>query len=86
MNLYHCSMQEGRTAFYLCAIDGHLAVAEYLAPKMGGHLFDSGDVGETALHHSAQNGQLSVVKYLVRSCGFDVKAVDKVSLHCLLLV
>ena len=70
----------------MCAVGGHLAVAEYLAPKMEAHLFDSGDVGETALHLSAQNGQLSMVKYLVRSCGFDVKAVDKVCLlytYCL---
>ena len=76
-------MQGGLNAFHMCAMGGHLALAEYLASKMEGHLFDSGDVGETALHLSAQNGQLSMVKYLVRSCGFDVKAVDKV---CLLYI
>ena len=65
---------------------GHLAIAEYLAPKMEGHLFDSDDDGNTALHLAAYFDQLSMVKYLVRSCGFDVKAVDKVGLHCLLLV
>ena len=82
---YH-SMQRGRNAFLLCAEGGHIAVAEYLAPKMEGHLFDSDDDGHTALHLAAYFGQLSIVEYLVRSCGFDAKAIDKVGLHCLLLV
>ena len=79
-------MQGGRNAFLLCAEGSHLAVAEYLAPRMAGHLFDTNDNGSTALHWAAQEGQLSMVKYLVKSCGFDVKAIDKVGLHCLLLV
>ena len=79
-------MQGGRNAFLLCAMEGHLPVAEYLAAKMGGHLFDSDDDGNTALHMAAYFGHLSVVKYLVRSCGFDVKAINKVGLPCLLLV
>ena len=66
----------------MCAAGGYLAVAEYLAPKMGGHLFDSDDDNFTALHCAVQEGQLSMVVYLIRSCGFDVKAVDKVGLHC----
>ena len=78
-------MQGGLNAFLLCAAGGHLAVAKYLAPKMGGYLFDSDDDRNTALHLAAQVGQLSMVKYLVRSCGFDVKAINKVGLHCLLL-
>ena len=86
MNLFHCSLQGGCNAFHLCACDGHLAIAEYLVPKMEGHLFDSDDDEHTALHWAAQEGKLSMVEYLVRSCGFDVKAVDKVGLHCLLLV
>ena len=57
---------------------GHLAVAEYFAPKMGDHFFDFND-GYSALHWAAQEGQLSVVEYLMRSCGFDVKAIDKVA-------
>ena len=71
-------MQNGVSAFDACAVGGHLVVAEYLAPKMEGHLFDSDDDGYTALHWAAQKGQLSMVEYLVRSCGFDVKARDKV--------
>ena len=79
-------MQRGRNAFLLCAEGGHLPVAEHLAPKMEGHLFDSDDDGATALHLAAYCGQLPMVEYLVRSCGFDVKAIDKVGLHCSLLV
>ena len=78
MRLSYHSLQEGRNAFLLCAFKGHLAVAEYLAPKLEGHLFDSDDDGYTALHCASQEGQLSMVEYLVRSCGFDVKARDKV--------
>ena len=79
-------MQEGRNAFLLCAAGGHLAVTQHLALKMEDHLFDSDNDGYTALHWAAYEGRLSVVEYLVRSCGFDVKARDKVGLHCLLLV
>ena len=79
-------MQRGHNAFHFCAEGGHLAVAEYLAPKMEGHLFDSDEDGYTALHWAAQEGQLSMVEYLVRSCGLDVKARDKVGRHYVLLV
>ena len=79
-------MQGGCNALLLCAMGGHIDVTKYLLPKMEGHLFDSDDVGATALHWAANFGQLSVVEYLVRSCGFDVKALDKVGLHYLLLV
>ena len=81
MSLFYCSMQEGCNAFHACAVGGHLAVAEYLAPKMEGHLFDSDDARYTALHWAAQEGQLPMVEYLVRSCGFDVKARDKVGTY-----
>ena len=74
-------MQEGRNAFHACAVGGHLAVAEYLSHKMEGHLFDSDEDGYTALHWAANCGQLFMVEYLVRSCGFDVKVIDKVGLH-----
>ncbi len=76
--LSYPSFQGGHNAFLLCAEGGHLAIAEYLAPKMEGHLFDADDARYTALHWAAQQGQLSMVEYLVRSCGFDVKARDKV--------
>ena len=62
----------------LCAEGGHLAVAEYLAPKMEGHLFDSDVDGHTILHLAAYFGQLSMVKHLVKSCGLDLEAKDKV--------
>ena len=79
-------MQGGLNAFLLCAEGGHPPVAEYLAPKMEDHLFDSDDDGATALHMAAYFGNLPMVRYLVRSCGFDVTAIDKVGFHCLLLV
>ena len=78
MSLFYCSMQDGCNAFDTCAAGSHLTIAKYLAPKMEGHLFDSDDAGYTALHFATQEGQLSMVEYLVRSCGFDVKARDKV--------
>ena len=65
---------------------GHLAVAEYLTAKMKGHLFDSDDDGYTALHYADNFGQRSMVEYLVRSCGFNAKALDKVGVHSFLLV
>ena len=58
-------MQGGCNAFDLCAHGDHLAVAEYLVPKMEGHLFDSDDDGYTALHWAAREGQLSMVEYLM---------------------
>ena len=79
-------MQQGLNAFLMCAEGGHLAVADYLGPKTEGHLFDSDDDRYTALHWAASSGQLSMVEYLMRSCGFDVKAIDKVGLHCWLVV
>ena len=43
-------------------------------------------VWEDSFALGSPGGHLSVVRYLVRFCGFDVKAIDKVGLHCLLLV
>ena len=71
-------MQGGWNALQLSIKGGHLAVAQYLAPKMGAHLYDTDDEGDTALHMAAQEGYLSIVKYLVRSCGFDVTVRGKV--------
>ena len=82
MSLSYPSLQGGRNAFHLCAEHGHLPLAEYLVPKMEGHLFDSDDNGYTALHLAAYFGQLSMVQYLVRSCGFDVKARAKLVHVC----
>ena len=57
---------------------GHVGVAQYLAPKMGVHMFDLTDAKDTALHRAAINGCLPMVKHLVKSAGFDVKAKNKV--------
>lgn len=71
-------MQRGSNAFLLCTMGGHLDVVQYLAPIMEGHWFDTDDDGYTALRWAIQVGQLSMVEYLVRSCGFDVKAKNQV--------
>ena len=73
-------MQNGSNAFHLCADGGNVAIAQFLAPMMEGHLFDLSDGGYTALHWAAQSGHLSMVEHLVKFCGFDVKAKDKVGL------
>ena len=73
-------MQNGRNAFHLCAVGGNVAIAQFLAPMMEDHLFDLSDGGYTALHCAAESGQLSMVEHLVKSCGFDLKAKDKVGL------
>ena len=73
-------MQNGRNAFHLCADGGNVAIAQLLAPMMEDHLFDLSDGGYTALHCAAESGQLSMVEHLVKSCGFDLKAKDKVGL------
>ena len=71
-------MQGGWNALHLCIKGGHPAVAQYLAPKMGAHLYDIDDEGDTVLHMAAQEGRLFIVEYLVQSCGFDVTVRDKV--------
>ena len=73
------SLQEGNV-FHLCAAGGNVAIAQFLVPMMEDHLFDVNDDGYTALHWASQKGQLSMVEYLVKSCGFDLKAKDKVGL------
>ena len=47
---------------------------------MESNLFDVSSGGYTALHCAAQEGQLSMVEYLVKSCEFDLKAKNKVGL------
>ena len=73
-------LQHGSNAFHLCAAGGNVAIAQFLAPKMESHLFDADEDGITALHWATQEGHLSMVEYLVKSCRFDLKAKDKVSL------
>ena len=62
----------------MSADGGHVEVAQYLAPKMGGQVFDLTEKKETALHMAARNGHLPMVKHLVKTTGFDVKDKDKV--------
>ena len=73
-------VQNGCNAFHLSADGGNVDIAQFLAPMMEGHLFDLSDDGYTALHWAAQSGQLSMVEHLVKFCGFDLKAKDKVGL------
>ena len=73
-------MQNGCNAFHLCTEGGNVAIAQFLAPMMEDHLFDLSDDGYTALHCAAESSQLSMVEHLVKSCGFDLKAKDKVGL------
>ena len=78
-------LQQRRNAFHCCAAGGHIAVAHFLAPKMEDHLFAVDGIGYTALHWATQESQLSMVEYLVKSCGFDLKARDEVGLLCFLV-
>ena len=73
-------LQHGSNAFHLCAAGGNVAIALFFAPKMEDHLFDADEVGFTALHWASERGHLSMVRYLVQSCKFDLKAKDKVGL------
>ena len=73
-------LQDGSNAFHLCAAGGNVAIAQFLAPMMEDHLFNVDNDGYTALHWASQEGQLSMVEYLVKTCGFDLKAKDKVGL------
>ena len=73
-------LQDGCNAFHFCAVGGNVAIAQFLAPMMKNQLFDVDNNGYTALHWATQEGQLSMVEYLVKSCGFDLKAKDKVGL------
>ena len=68
-------------AFHLSAGGGHVGVAQYLAPVMGGHMFDLTDEKETALHRAAMNGYSPMVEHLVKSAGFDVKDKNKVCIQ-----
>ena len=74
-------MQRGFNAFLLCICGCHLAVAQYLAPRMGDHLYDTDDSGATALHWAVEANQLPIVEYLVKSCEFDVTLRDKVCIY-----
>ena len=80
MLLSFLSLQDRSNVFHLCAAGGNVAIAQFLAPMMEDHLFDLSDGGYTALHRATQECQLSMVEYLVKSCGFDLKAKDKVGL------
>ena len=75
-------MQGGRNAFHLCSECGQLSFVEYLAPKIGDHLYDTDDNGATALHWAVEMNQLPIVEFLVTLCGFDVTVRDKV---CIIL-
>ena len=80
MPLSFLSLQDRSNVFHLCAASGNVAIAQFITSMVEDHLFDLSDGGCTALHWAAQSGQLSMVEYLVKYCGFDSKAKDKVGL------
>ena len=65
----------------MSAWGGHIDVAQYLAPMMGGQVFDLTDEKETALHIAVENGHLPMVEHLVKSARFDVKDKNKVCMQ-----
>ena len=72
-------MQRGCNALHLSIEAGHLSVAKYLACKMGDHLHDADNEGDTVLHKAVLKRMWPMVEYLVGSCGFDVTVQNKVS-------
>ena len=74
----YCSMQGGNNVLHLSIEAGHLDVVQFLATKMGVHLYDTNDEGDTALHKSTLKGELPIVKHLVGFWGFDVTVRNKV--------
>ena len=69
-------MQRGCNAYQLCTERGYCNVSQYFAPKK--KAYGLRENVNTALHKAARKGQLSTVKYLVESCGFDVTVRGKV--------
>ena len=71
-------MQGGHNAYQLCTEKGYLNFAQYFEPKKTDYWREPPEDVNTALHKAAQGGQLSIVEYLVESCGFDVTVNGKV--------
>ena len=71
-------MQRGNNAFHVSIKAGHLDVVQHLASKLGVHLYDTNDEGDTALHRTALRGKLPIVKHLVEFWGFDLTVRNKV--------
>ena len=65
-------MQEECNANQLSTEERYVSVAQCLAQNR------PRDEVNTALHKAAQDSQLSIVEYLVGSCGFDVTVRGKV--------
>ena len=72
-------MQRGCNALHLSIDTGHLDIAQYLATKMGDHLYDCDNKGDTALHKANLKSMWSLVNYLEECLGSDVTVRSKVS-------
>ena len=55
-----------------------MEIVRYLIPKYGDRKFDLDNDGNTCLHYAAREGHLSVVKYLIEECGFDLNLENQV--------
>ena len=71
-------MQRGNNVLHLSIETGRLDVVQYLATKMGVHLYDINDEGDTALHKAALKGNFFIVEHFMAFWGFDVTVRNKV--------
>ena len=66
---------------HYAAAGGHVAVIQYLAPRMESLLHSSDDYGCTMAHWAAEGGHADVVKLVVEHYNLDPAARDVVSVY-----